>query len=116
MFVNLLSVRSVCLFLSLYLCISFFFKFYLLIIFGCAGSLLLHGFFSSCGQWGLLFSRDARTSGGDFSSCGVRAPGCSDFCSCGFRALEHRLASCGLISSVTCGIFPDQGLNVGLLH
>ena len=23
--------------------------------FGCAGSLLLHGLFSSCGEWGLLF-------------------------------------------------------------
>ena len=25
------------------------------IIFGCAGSLLLQGLFSSCGEWGLLF-------------------------------------------------------------
>ena len=27
-----------------------FFNFYLCIYFGCAGSLLLHGFFSSCGN------------------------------------------------------------------
>ena len=27
----------------------------ILFIFGCAGSLLLRGLFSSCGEWGLLF-------------------------------------------------------------
>ena len=30
--------------------------FYNLFIFGCAGSSFLHGFFSSCGEWGLLSS------------------------------------------------------------
>ena len=28
-----------------------------LLIFGCAGSLLLHGLSPSCGEWGLLSSR-----------------------------------------------------------
>ena len=32
--------------------LSFFFS--ILFIFGCAGSLLLQEFFSSCGEWGLL--------------------------------------------------------------
>jgi len=39
----------------------FFFNFYFIhffiFIFGCAGSSLLHGLFSSCGEWG-LFSMD----------------------------------------------------------
>ena len=44
---------------SLLLCSVFFgLKFIIIIIiyflFGCAGSLLLHGLFSSCGEWGIL--------------------------------------------------------------
>ena len=35
-------------------------KFFLLCLFGCAGSLLLHRFFSSCGNHGLLSSFGAR--------------------------------------------------------
>ena len=33
-----------------------FFKKKLFIYFGCAGSSLLHGHFSSCGEWGLLLA------------------------------------------------------------
>ena len=35
--------------------IFFFYNFKNLFIFGCAGSLLLHGLFSSCSEQGLLF-------------------------------------------------------------
>ena len=42
-------------------------------IFGCAGSLMLHGFFSSCGERGPL------------SSC-ARASHCSGFSCCGAQA------------------------------
>ena len=40
------------------------------------------------------------------------------FSSCGSRALERRLSSCGagLSCSVTCAIFPDQGSNPCPLH
>ena len=47
----------------------------MLLIFGCAGSLLLHGLFSSYGERGLL------------SSCGVQASRCHGF-SC-FAAWAH---------------------------
>ena len=36
---------------------------------------------------------------------------------CGAQALRHvGLSTCGLISLVACGIFPDRGLNLCLLH
>ena len=44
-------------------------------------SLLLHRFFSSCGERGLL------------SSCNAQASHCSGFSCCGAWALEHRLGS-----------------------
>ena len=40
--------------------IVFLFKIFYLYIFGCAGSLLLLRFFSSCGQQGLLFVAELR--------------------------------------------------------
>ena len=46
-----------------------------LLIFGCAGSSLLHTCFSGCGKWGLL------------SSCGARASHCRGFSRCRARAL-----------------------------
>ena len=51
--------------------------------FGCAGSSLLHGLFSSCGEQGLLFSCNAWTS-----------PCCGFSCSTAW-ALGHRLSGCG---------------------
>ena len=61
--------------------------------------------YSLVGVWGLLLVR----------STGSRAHG---FSSCGSRALEHRLSSCGarLHRSVAFGTFLDQGLNLCLLH
>ena len=41
-----------------------------LFTYGCAGSSLLHGLFSSCGEWGLLSSCDARAYCSGSSCCG----------------------------------------------
>jgi len=68
----------------------FLFSFYYhLLIFGCAGSLLLRGFVSSCGEQGLL------------SSCGTRASYCSGFSCCEAQALGHvSLSGGGMVGSV----------------
>ena len=67
------------------------FKFYL---FGCAGSLLLVGLFSSCGRQGLLSTCSAWASQwGGFSPGEAQAPGCVAFSSCGSPVPEHRLRS-----------------------
>ena len=84
------------------------FKVYLVIyfVFGCAGSLLVHGLFCSCGEVGLLSSCGAWALGHvGFSSV---APG---LWSTGSVVDKHRL-SC----SKAYGIFLDQGLNPCLLH
>ena len=63
--------------------------------------------FSSCGEWCLL------------SSCGARASHCSGFSRGGAWALAHVgsvAVVLGLSCSTACGIFPDQGLNLCLLH
>ena len=45
-------------------------NFIYLFIFGCAGPSLLHGFFSSCDEWGLLsFCRAWALGHAGFSSC-----------------------------------------------
>ena len=65
--------------------------------FGYAGSSLPCGFLSSCGEQGLL------SSCGGFSCCGTWALGCMGsvvaalgLSSCGSRAPEHGLNSCGV--------------------
>ena len=58
------------------------FFFFNLFIFGCAWSLLLHGLFSSCGEWEQLSSYSVQASHCDGFSCEARAP-------------EHRLTSRG---------------------
>ena len=90
-----------------------------LFICGCAGSALLHRFFSCCVKWSL------------FSNCGKKLlmPVAS-------LVAEHRLqdarasvaAAPGLLNTgsvlgvrglscpTTCGIFPDWGSDAGLLH
>ena len=85
---------------------SFFFlsNFIYLFVSGCTGSPLLHGLCSSCSRGGLL------------SGCG--APHCGGFCG-GAQALG--CAGSGAVSqrphcSVTCGVLPDQGSNLCLLH
>ena len=85
-----------------------------LFIFGRAGSLLLHGLFSSCGVGFSLrgFSRGVQALGRlGFSSCGsqalvscgAQALGRLGFSSCGSQALEHTLNSfdaCALGSGI----------------
>ena len=83
----------------------------ILFIFGCAGSSLLRGLFSSCSKQGLLSSCVRASHFRGFSYCRADALECVGFGSCGSQTLEHRL-SC----SAVCGIFLDQGLNSCLLH
>ena len=70
---------------------------------GCAGSSLLHGIFSSCGKSGLFSSYDGRAS--VVVARGLR--------SCGSWALEARLKSCG--SGLVALWHVDQRLNTCLL-
>ena len=65
----------------------------------CGSSLLLR-LFPRCGDWGLL------------SSCGAQASHCDGFSCC--RATGSRVL--GLRCSTARGVFPDQGLNLCLLH
>ena len=96
---------------QVFLLMGFFFFFF---FFCYAGSSLLRGLFFSCIKWGLLSScRAWALEYMDFSNCGMWISSCSS------RALEHRLNCCGvpgLSSSTACGIFPDQGSNLCLLH
>ena len=57
---------------------SFFIYKILKIIFVCAGSSMLRGLVSSCGEWGLLFSCSVKAS-----HCGAEALECAGFGSCG---------------------------------
>ena len=90
-----------------------------LFIFGCAGSSLLCGLFSHCGEQGLP------------SSCGVWGSHCGGFSCCGAWSLGHTgsvvvvpgpksthsiIMALRLSCSVTCGIIPDQGSNLCFLH
>ena len=82
-------------------------------------SLLLHWFFSGCGEQGLLSSSEARAyHGGDFSCWETQALGMQSslvaaggISSCSSQALEDRrsVVAHGFHGSAACGIFPDQG-------
>ena len=79
-------------------------------IFGCAGSPLLSGLFSSCGRRGLLPSSGAQASPGGGPSCRrAQALGLGGCRSWGCRALERRLNSCAAQASLLRGIriFPN---------
>ena len=73
---------------------------FLINYFGCAGSLLQCGLFSSCGDQGLL------------SSCSALASHCGSFSCCGAQTLEHGLSSCGAWAQLPHGMweFPRQGI------
>ena len=81
--------------------VTFFFN--LFYFFGSVGSLLLHaGFFSSCGEWWLLFIAVHGLLFVVASHCGARALGvwasvfvAYGLSSCGSQALELRLSNCG---------------------
>ena len=72
--------------------------------FDCAGSLLLHGLFSSCSV------QASHCSG--VSRCGARALGRTDFSSCGSQALGHRLSSCGAWASLLRGMWDLPRLGI----
>ena len=90
-----------------------------LVIFGCSGSLVLHGIFSSCRQWQLLFFAGLLS----LRSTGSREHSLQQLQHVGSviavswlqstvpGVLAHRL-SC----SSAYGFFPDQGLNRHPLH
>ena len=92
-------------FLYTFICLSNLYSFiYVLFIFGCAGSLLLHAGFL---QWlGPLFVGVCRLLLG-IASFGR-----------GYRLQVPGLGSValGISFSALWGIFPDQGSNLGLLH
>ena len=89
------------------------FIFLILIIFDCAGSLLLCRLFSSCSKWGLLSSCSVQASHrGGFSYCRAWAPGYMAFSSCSSKTLEHRLNSCGAWVQLIPGMWdlPGSGM------
>ena len=84
----------------------------------CTGSSLLLGLFSNCSEPGLLSSFRVQAShcrGFLLQSTSSRARG---FSTCGSWAVEQSstVVAQGLSCSSACGIFPDQGPNVCLLH
>ena len=80
-----------------------------LFIFGCAGSSLLHGLFSSCNEQGLLFSYSAQASRLLWWLLLLRRMGS--------RAGQASVVIAhGPSCSVICGIFLDQGSNPCPLH
>ena len=89
-----------------------------LFIFGCAGSFLLCGLFSSFSKKRILSSCSAQASHWDgFSHCRAQSLG-----GMGSVVVAARLYSTDSVvivlrlrCSVSCGIFPDQGLNPCLL-
>ena len=75
---------------------SFFSNLINLFVFGCAGSSLLCGLFSSCCERALLASCGAWASDCCGFSCRrARALGHVGFSSFHSQALEHKLSSCG---------------------
>ena len=82
----------------------------LLIYFGCTGSSLLHGLFSACGERGLGLLVAVASL---VAEHGLRHTG---FFSRSSWALEHEAAVHGLSCPAECGVFPDQGSNLSLLH
>ena len=90
-----------------YLGVVFLFIFFLF-IFGCGGSSLLLGLFSSCG------AQASYCSG--FSCWGARALELKDFSNCGLQSTGLVVAAHGPSCSGACRIFPDQGSNTCLLH
>ena len=106
-----------------------FFKYIILFIFGSSRLSLLCRFFSSYSKQGLLSN-----CGVQASCCGAKTRGLAGFNNCSVIAASglqnlgsviaaSRLQSMGSIivargfsCSVACGVFPDQGLNLYLLH
>ena len=67
-------------------------------------------FFSSCSEQGLLSSRSAQVFHcGGFSYCWSQALGREGFSSCGSRAREYRLNSCGEWTLLLCSTWDLPG-------
>ena len=83
-----------------------------LFIYVCAGPSSLFGLFSSWSEWGLLSDRGVQ------ASLVEHRLECAGSSCCGSQAPRHKLVvvAHGLSCSVACGIFPDQGWNLWLLH
>ena len=76
-----------------------------LIYLGCAGSSLLHRFFSSCSEWGLLSSYCVWDSHcGGFSCSGAGTPGAE-----ASVAAAHRLSSCDTRARLLQGMWDLPG-------
>ena len=93
-----------------------FFKIYMytyIVIFGCAGSLLLLGLFSRYEKRGLLSSCGVRASHcSGFSCCRAQALGHAGFHSCSPWAPEHRLNSCGTRVKLLCSMWDLSGSSI----
>ena len=94
--------------------------FIILLIYGCAGSSLLHELFSGYSKLGLLSSCNMRASHyRGFSSCRALAvtAWASVVVAHGLRAQAGSIVMAhGLSCSTVCGIFRDQESNLCLLH
>ena len=87
--------------------------FKILIVFDCAGSLLLCRLFSSCSKRRLLSSCSVLASHcGGFSYCRARALGYVAFISCSSKALEDRLNSCGARVPLIPGMWDLPGSGI----
>ena len=94
------------------MCLCFFTNFVYVVRFGCAGSSLLLGLFSSCGGHSLVVVRGFPIAVASvLAERGLSGAPAS-------AVVARRLSSCGVQAncSATCGIFPDQGSNLCLLH
>ena len=77
--------------MSLLLLCIYVYNFIYLLIYGCAGSSLLHGLFPSCEEQGLP------------SSCGARAFHCSGFSLCGDRLSDRMTSVVAACELSSCG-------------
>ena len=80
-------------------------------VFGCAGSSLLHGLFSTCSVRASSVTTGSRT-------CGLQeSPHMgSVVAASGLQSTDPIVVAHGLSCFVVCGMFPDRGLNPCLLH
>ena len=93
------------------------FKLFYLFILGCVGSSLLHVGFLQLRGVGATLRCGARASHcGSFSCCRAQALGTQPsvvavcgLSSCGSRALEHRLSSCGTLAQLLRGMWDLSG-------
>ena len=99
---------------------KFIYLFIYLFIFGCIGSSLLHVGFLQLQRMGATLSCGAQASHcGGFLCCGAQALGARasvfvacGLSSCGSRALQHRLSSCGARAQLLHGMWdlPRPGI------